>query len=106
MGSVGNSECQIDSLAQTWAVISGAGDKERIESAMNAVENYLIKKDEGLIKLLTPPFDEGELEPGYIKSYVPGVRENGGSIPMLQPGWLWHMLKWVTGKRQWSFFRC
>ncbi|PQQ67206.1 GH36-type glycosyl hydrolase domain-containing protein [Acetivibrio saccincola] len=88
LGSVGNSECQIDSLAQTWAVISGAGDKERIESAMNAVENYLIKKDEGLIKLLTPPFDEGELEPGYIKSYVPGVRENGGQYT--------HAAAWVV----------
>ncbi len=80
LGSMQNSECQIDSLAQTWAVISGGGNKERITSAMNAVENYLIKKDEGLIKLFTPPFDEGELEPGYIKSYVPGVRENGGTV--------------------------
>ena len=78
LGSIQNTECQIDSLAQTWAVISGAGDKERINTAMNAMENYLVKRDEGLIKLLTPPFDEGDLEPGYIKSYVPGVRENGG----------------------------
>ncbi|OPZ84931.1 MAG: N,N'-diacetylchitobiose phosphorylase [Firmicutes bacterium ADurb.Bin419] len=78
LGSIQNSECQIDSLAQSWAVISGAGDRERISSAMNALENYLVKRDEGLIKLLTPPFDEGDLEPGYIKSYVPGVRENGG----------------------------
>ena len=88
LGSMQNSECQIDSLAQTWAVISGAGNKERIISAMNAVENYLIKKDEGLIKLLTPPFDEGELEPGYIKSYVPGVRENGGQYT--------HAAAWVV----------
>lgn len=78
LGSIQNSECQIDSLAQSWAVISGAGDRERIGAAMKALENYLIKMDEGLIKLLTPPFDEGDLEPGYIKSYVPGVRENGG----------------------------
>lgn len=78
LGSIQNSECQIDSLAQSWAVISGAGDKDRINVAMNALENYLVKRDEGLIKLLTPPFDEGDLEPGYIKSYVPGVRENGG----------------------------
>jgi len=78
LGSIQNSECQIDSLAQSWAVISGAGDKDRINTAMNALENYLVKRDEGLIKLLTPPFDEGDLEPGYIKSYVPGVRENGG----------------------------
>ncbi|MDQ2087331.1 glucoamylase family protein [Herbivorax sp. ANBcel31] len=88
LGSVQNSECKIDSLAQTWAVISGGGSKERIMSAMNSVENYLIKRDEGLIKLLTPPFDEGELEPGYIKSYVPGVRENGGQYT--------HAAAWVV----------
>jgi cyclic beta-1,2-glucan synthetase len=78
LGSIQNTECQIDSLAQSWAVISGAGNKERINIAMNSLENYLVKRDEGLIKLLTPSFDEGDLEPGYIKSYVPGVRENGG----------------------------
>lgn len=78
LGSIQNSECQIDSLAQSWAVISEGGNKDRIVDAMNALENYLVKRDEGLIKLLTPPFDEGDLEPGYIKSYVPGVRENGG----------------------------
>lgn len=78
LGSIQNSECQIDSLSQSWAVISGAGNRERINIAMNSLENYLVKRDDGLIKLLTPPFDEGDLEPGYIKSYVPGVRENGG----------------------------
>ncbi|WP_010248384.1 GH36-type glycosyl hydrolase domain-containing protein [Acetivibrio cellulolyticus] len=88
LGSIQNSECQIDSLAQSWAVISGAGDRDRINTAMNALENYLIKRDEGLIKLLTPPFDEGDLEPGYIKSYVPGVRENGGQYT--------HAASWVV----------
>lgn len=88
LGSIQNSECQIDSLAQSWAVISGAGDRERINTAMNALENYLVKRDEGLIKLLTPPFDEGDLEPGYIKSYVPGVRENGGQYT--------HAASWVV----------
>ncbi|WP_089609262.1 GH36-type glycosyl hydrolase domain-containing protein [Dehalobacterium formicoaceticum] len=78
LGSAENSECKIDSLAQSWAVISGAGRKARVIEAMSALENYLIKEEEGIILLLTPPFDEGDLNPGYIKSYVPGVRENGG----------------------------
>ncbi|MGI6685622.1 MAG: GH36-type glycosyl hydrolase domain-containing protein [Bacillota bacterium] len=78
LGSSENSECKIDSLAQTWAVITGAGRKDRIHEAMSSLENYLIKEEEGLILLLTPAFDEGDLNPGYIKGYVPGVRENGG----------------------------
>ena len=78
LGSVMNKECKIDSLAQSWAVISGKGDPDRIKKALESLEDYLVMREEGLIKLLTPPFDEGELEPGYIKGYVPGVRENGG----------------------------
>jgi cellobiose phosphorylase len=78
LGSAQNSECKIDSLAQTWAVISGAGRIERVKEAMEALEHYLVKRDEGLVLLLTPPFDKGNLKPGYIKGYVPGVRENGG----------------------------
>lgn len=78
LGSVNNKECKIDSLAQSWAVISGKGDPVRAKKALASLEDYLVMKEAGLIKLLTPPFDEGELEPGYIKSYVPGVRENGG----------------------------
>ena len=78
LGSVNNKECKIDSLAQSWAVISGKGDPVRAKRALDSLEDYLVMREAGLIKLLTPPFDEGELEPGYIKSYVPGVRENGG----------------------------
>ena len=78
LGSVNNRECKIDSLAQSWAVISGKGDPVRVKKALTSLEDYLVMREAGLIKLLTPPFDEGELEPGYIKSYVPGVRENGG----------------------------
>lgn len=78
LGSFENTECKIDSLAQSWAVISGYGSKERIEKAMESVERYLIKEEEGLILLFTPPFDKSKLDPGYIKGYVPGVRENGG----------------------------
>lgn len=78
LGSSLNSECKIDSIAQSWAVISGAAKPERAARAMKSVENYLINKDAGLILLFTPPFDRGDLRPGYIRGYVPGVRENGG----------------------------
>lgn len=78
LGSAENTECKIDSIAQSWAVISGAANPERTKAAMEAVERYLIDKEDGLIMLLTPPFDQGDLEPGYIKGYLPGVRENGG----------------------------
>lgn len=78
LGSIQNSECKIDSISQSWAVISEGGDRKRVAEAMNSLENYLVLRSEGLIKLLTPPFDESDLEPGYIKGYLPGVRENGG----------------------------
>jgi cyclic beta-1,2-glucan synthetase len=78
LGSTTNEECQIDSIAQTWAVISGAADPGRASLAMNAVEKRLIQDKEKLILLFTPPFDKSKLNPGYIKGYIPGVRENGG----------------------------
>jgi len=78
LGSSVNDECQIDSISQSWAVISGGGDAIRVRQAMAAVDKKLVRRDENLIQLLTPPFDKSDLEPGYIKGYVPGVRENGG----------------------------
>ena len=78
LGSAQNEECRIDSIAQSWAVISGASDNYRMTRAMAAVEEYLIRRGDGLVILFTPPFDKGHLDPGYIKGYVPGVRENGG----------------------------
>jgi cyclic beta-1,2-glucan synthetase len=78
LGSATNTECQIDSIAQSWSVLSGAGDGERSRTAMNAVDARLIRREEMLIQLLDPPFDKSTLDPGYIKGYVPGVRENGG----------------------------
>ena len=78
LGSVSNPECQIDSIAQSWSVLSGAGDAERSRMAMEAVDRRLVHRDHGLIQLLDPPFDKSNLNPGYIKGYVPGVRENGG----------------------------
>ena len=78
LGSAANSECQIDSISQSWAVLSGAGDPERTRRAMNAVYKRLVKPDSKLVQLLDPPFDTSDVNPGYIKGYVPGVRENGG----------------------------
>ncbi|HEU4595677.1 MAG TPA: glucoamylase family protein [Pyrinomonadaceae bacterium] len=78
LGSAQNEECRIDSIAQSWGVISGAADTHRAARAMAAVEQHLIRRGDGLIMLFTPPFDRSALDPGYIKGYVPGVRENGG----------------------------
>ena len=78
LGSEQNSECRIDSIAQSWAVISGAGNPDRTLQAMHSLEDHLVLRKDGIILLLTPPFTDGEMEPGYIKGYVPGVRENGG----------------------------
>jgi cellobiose phosphorylase len=78
LGSSSNPECQIDSIPQSWSVLSGAGDRARARTAMDAVNARLIRRDDGLVRLLDPPFDTSALEPGYIKGYVPGVRENGG----------------------------
>jgi len=78
LGSASNPECQIDSIAQSWSVLSGAGDAERSRKAMEAVDKRLVHRDHALVQLLNPLFDKSNLNPGYIKGYVPGVRENGG----------------------------
>jgi cellobiose phosphorylase len=78
LGAATGAECQIDSIAQSWSVLSGAGDPVRTRSAMNALDERLVRRDHALIQLLDPPFDKAPLNPGYIKGYVPGVRENGG----------------------------
>ncbi len=78
LGSSENSECQIDSISQSWSILSGAGTQERALKAMASVDRRLVRTEAKLIQLLDPPFDHSELNPGYIKGYVPGVRENGG----------------------------
>jgi cyclic beta-1,2-glucan synthetase len=88
LGSATNDECKIDSIAQSWAVISRGGDPERAHQAMASVEEHLVRDADGLILLFTPPFDRGRLEPGYIKGYVPGIRENGGQYT--------HAATWVV----------
>lgn len=78
LGSSQSSECQIDSISQSWAVLSGAGNGKRVRMAMAAVDERLVRRDDALIQLLDPPFDQSDVDPGYIKGYVPGARENGG----------------------------
>ncbi|MBI5860773.1 MAG: cyclic beta 1-2 glucan synthetase [Rhodocyclales bacterium] len=82
LGSAGNTECQIDSISQSWSVLSGAGagvgNLAHSRLAMQAVDDRLVRRGSGLIQLLDPPFDKSSLNPGYIRGYVPGVRENGG----------------------------
>src|SRR5262249_31931372 len=73
-----NEECRIDSISQSWAVLSAAAPAARFERAMDSVRTYLIRRDARVILLLTPPFDHSSLDPGYIRGYLPGVRENGG----------------------------
>ena len=89
LGSATNQECRIDSLAQTWAAISGAGRPDRVAQGMAAVDTMLVQEADRLILLFTPPFDQGgRLHPGYIQGYVPGVRENGGQYT--------HAATWVV----------
>ncbi|HMF38374.1 MAG TPA: glycosyl hydrolase family 65 protein, partial [Isosphaeraceae bacterium] len=88
LGSTENRECQIDSIAQSWGVISGAAEPRRARKAMESVLDRLIRRKEGLILLLTPPFDDGPVDPGYIKGYLPGVRENGAQYT--------HAATWVV----------
>jgi cyclic beta-1,2-glucan synthetase len=78
LGSASSAECQLDSISQSWAVLSGAGGARRARMAMQAVDERLVRREDALIQLLDPPFDKSDLDPGYIRGYVPGVRENGG----------------------------
>ncbi|MFN2635460.1 MAG: GH36-type glycosyl hydrolase domain-containing protein [Gemmatimonadaceae bacterium] len=77
LGSRTSDECKIDSIAQSWSVISGAGQPERTRMAMQSLNKYLVRDDARLLMLLTPPFDKTTHDPGYIQGYLPGVRENG-----------------------------
>ncbi len=89
-------ECQIDAIAQAWATIAGTGDASRARRALESVEEKLVRWEDGLVALLTPPFDRMEHDPGYIKGYVPGVRENGGQYTHAA---IWVALAYATARR-------
>ncbi len=105
LGSAENDECQIDAIAQSWSVLSGAAGESRRRAAMDALDKRLVRRTEGLVQLLDPPFDRSALDPGYIKGYVPGVRENGGQYT--------HAAVWASmafaelgdGARAWELLR-
>jgi len=104
LGSYSNPECQIDSIAQSWSVISGAGDAERSALAMEAVDKRLVRREHRLIQLLDPPFDKSPLNPGYIKGYVPGVRENGGQYTHAAIWTAMAFAEFGDSRRAWEMF--
>jgi cyclic beta-1,2-glucan synthetase len=105
LGSHENNECQIDSIAQSWAVLSGAADPTRATHAMDSVNRLLIKPNEQMILLFTPPFDKSERDPGYIKGYLPGVRENGGQYTHAAIWIAWAFAKLGQGDQAMELFR-
>jgi cyclic beta-1,2-glucan synthetase len=105
LGTASNPECQIDSIAQSWSVLSGAGDAQHSQMAMDALDQRLVDRKHSLIKLLTPPFDKSNLDPGYIRGYVPGVRENGGQYTHAA---IWAAMAFAAmgdSTRAWELFR-
>jgi cellobiose phosphorylase len=104
LGSAENPECKIDSIPQSWSILSGAGDLQRSREAMNAVDEHLVRRDKRLIQLFDPPFDHSTLNPGYIRGYVPGVRENGGQYTHAA---VWTIMAFAAlgdSKRTWELF--
>ncbi len=93
LGSAANLECRIDSIAQSWSVLSGAANPVHAERAMAAVEEFLVRRGDGLVLLFTPPFDHSDVDPGYVKGYLPGIRENGGQYTH---GAIWSVLAFAA----------
>ena len=105
LGSASNDECKIDSIAQSWGIITGAAEPARGARAMDALNTYLIRRPENLVLLLTPPFDHTSHDPGYIKGYVPGIRENGGQYSHAS---VWTLIAFAAmndGERAGELFR-
>jgi cellobiose phosphorylase len=104
LGAAGNTECRIDSISQSWSVLSGAADASRARRAMDALDEQLVRRDRGIVQLLDPPFDKSASNPGYIKGYVPGVRENGGQYTHAA---IWAAMAFAAlrdGTRAWELF--
>jgi cyclic beta-1,2-glucan synthetase len=105
LGSAQSDECRIDSLSQSWAVLSGAGDPERARRAMQAVKEHLVRPQERQILLFTPPFDQTAKDPGYIKGYLPGIRENGGQYTHAALWAIWAFVDLNDGDEAEALFR-
>jgi len=104
LGSAINTECRIDSISQSWSVLSGAADPERSRVAMDSMYTHLVRRDRGLIQLLEPPFDSAVPNPGYIQGYVPGVRENGGQYTHAAIWSIMAFAKMGSDARAWELF--
>ena len=107
MGSARSEECKIAANAQSWAVLSGAGNEERAELAMASVADWLVRTDDqgaGLILVFTPPFDKTSRDPGYIKGYPPGIRENGGQYTHAALWTVWAYTRLGQGDRAGDLF--
>ncbi len=104
LGSASNVECQIDSISQSWSVLSGAGEPTRALQAMNALDQRLVNREARLVQLLDPPFDTSALNPGYIKGYAPGVRENGGQYTHAAVWAAMAFARQGDAKRAWELF--
>ena len=102
LGTSANAECRIDSIAQSWAALSGAGEPQRMRMAMDAVDRQLFERDAALVRLLAPPFNQSNPNPGYIQGYLRGVRENGGQYTHAA---VWAAMAFVAigdGARAWE----
>lgn len=105
LGSAQNSECKIDSLGQSWAVLSGGADSKRAQQAMQSVDAWLVDEAHQLLKLFTPPFNHTIHDPGYIKGYPPGIRENGGQYTHAALWVVWAFAEMGQGQRAGELFR-
>lgn len=104
LGSSQNTECSIDAIAQAWSVISGAGQPDKTKEAMESAERYLVRREHAIITLLTPPFDAGDLKPGYIKGYLPGIRENGGQYTHATAWVIMALARMGQGDKAWEYY--
>ncbi|MCK9334735.1 MAG: hypothetical protein M0Q99_05430, partial [Candidatus Cloacimonetes bacterium] len=105
LGSASNDECKIDSISQSWSVLSGAGVPEKSLTAMNSLDQHLVRRDLALIQLLDPPFDKSSMNPGYIKGYVPGVRENGGQYTHAAVWTVMAFARLKDNQKAWELFK-
>jgi cyclic beta-1,2-glucan synthetase len=105
LGSAQNKECRIDAIAQSWGVLSAAANPDRTRKAMQAVQEQLIREQDRLILLFTPPFDKTSRDPGYIKGYLPGIRENGGQYTHAATWTIWAFAALGDGDEAEALFR-